>query len=137
MHSLGMMKLAFLLSAILCTTALVRGADKDKLLHATLLEELDGDAKTTFGLEAAKIYAFWKGDATLPGDKVRSVWIATDVTDTPKNSKIDESSVVTRVANEGGAFLLAKPDKGWVKGKYRLELYVGDVLAQTLKFTIE
>jgi hypothetical protein len=134
------MKATFLLGAIVCTlAALALGADtKDKLLHATLLEELDGDSKTTFGLEAAKIYAFWKGDATLPGDKVRSVWIAADVGEAaPKNSKIDEFSVVTRVANEGGAFLLEKPDKGWVPGKYRLELYVGDVLAQTLKFTIE
>ncbi|MGZ5022795.1 MAG: hypothetical protein ACXWAX_09430 [Chthoniobacterales bacterium] len=134
------MKATFLLGATLLTlTALAMGADtKNKLLHATLLEELDGDLKTTFGLETAKIYALWKGDATLPGDTVRSVWIAEDVGNAaPKNTKMDEVSVVTRVANEGGAFLLNKPEKGWALGRYRLELYVGDVLAQTLKFTIE
>ena len=133
------MKTTFLLGAILCAAVLAFGADtKDKLLHATLLEELDGDAKATFGLETAKIYALWKGDATLPNDKVRSVWIAADVGDAePKNSKIDEASVVTRVANEGGTFVLTKPDRGWTPGKYRLELYVGEKLAETLKFTIE
>src|SRR5947209_14829720 len=106
--------------------ALGLGADtKDKLLHATLLEELDGDLTSKFGLGTPKIYALWKGDATLPNDTVRSVWIADDIgTAAPRNSKIDEASVVTRVANEGGVFLLSKPEKGWAPGKYRLELYV-------------
>lgn len=133
------MKRTFLLALTLLTlTGLSAPAadTKDQLLHATLVEELGGKEVTSFSKDAPKIYAIWKGDAVKKGDKVRSVWIADDVgTAAPKNTKIDEATV-TVANNPTGNFSLSKPDKGWPVGKYRLELYVGDKLVETLKFTI-
>lgn len=113
-----------------------RADTKDQLLHATLVEELSGEPVTSFSTDAAKIYVLWKSDSIKEGEKVRSVWIAEDVgTAAPKNTKIDEATV-TATSDKGGTFSISKPDKGWPAGKYHLELYVGDKLAETLKFSI-
>jgi hypothetical protein len=132
------MKRTLLLIAAIALSAITGRADtKDKLLHATLVQELGGESKTSFESDVPKIYAAFTGDAIKEGDKVRGVWIADDVGDAaPKNTKIDEATVTAAKANVEGSFSLSKPDKGWPAGKYRLELYVGDKLAQTLKFTI-
>ena len=38
---------------------------------------------------------------------------------------------------DGGVFSLSKPTKGWPVGKYRVEIYVNDKLADTVKFTVK
>ena len=38
---------------------------------------------------------------------------------------------------DDGDFAFSKPTKGWPVGKYRVEIYVNDDLAKTVKFTIE
>lgn len=133
-----MKRMLCLLALATMSAALTLDADtKDKLLHAQLVEELNGEEVTSFSADVPKIYALWKGDAVKEGDKVRGVWIADDVgTAAPKNSKIDEATV-TATGETQGTFSISKPDKGWPVGSYRLELYVGDKLAETLKFTIE
>ena len=132
------MKPTLFLAALVVSFALPTAlADtKDKLLHAQLVEELGGNEVKEFSADVAKIYALWKGDTVKAGDKVRGVWIATDVGEAaPKDTKIDEATVTANASTEG-QFSLSKPNKGWPVGEYRLELYVGDKLAQTLKFTI-
>ena len=85
----------------------------------------------------AKIYAFWIGDAIEKDDSIRCVWIAEDVGEAaPKETKIDESTLEATKDNDKGAFTLSKPTNGWPVGKYRVEIYVEDELAETLKFTI-
>lgn len=132
-----MKRTLWLLAALVGSLGFTTLADtKDKLLHAILVEETDGDAVTTFSTDTPKIYALWKGEAIKSGDQVRSVWIADDVGKAaPQNTKIDEKTVTATDAGKG-TFSLSKPDKGWPAGKYHLDLYVGDKLAETLKFTI-
>ncbi len=108
-----------------------------QLLHVALAEKKDGKPKATFSTEMPKIYALWKGEALKAGDKIRAVWIAEDVGNVaPKNSKITEAFVAAEKSDDDGAFGLARPTDGWPVGKYRLEIYVGDKLAEALKFTI-
>jgi hypothetical protein len=35
-----------------------------------------------------------------------------------------------------GTFTITKPNKGWPVGKYRVDLYRGDEVMETLKFEI-
>jgi len=123
------MKPTLILAAVVVTAlALTARADtKDKLLHAHLADELGGEQVTSFSKDVPKIYAMWKGGALEEGEKVRGVWIAED-----KSTKLQEGTVTATA----GTISMEKPDKGWPVGKYRLELYVGDTLAETLKFTI-
>jgi hypothetical protein len=66
------------------------------------------------------------------------VWIAVDVGDAaPANTKIDESTLTADQDDFYGAFSLTKPTKGWPAGKYRVDIYNGDELATSVKFTIK
>ena len=109
-----------------------------KLLHATLAKNRDGEPATKFRSDSAKIYTFWKGDTLKAGDQIRAVWIAEGIGYTRlKDAKITEASVIAYKPDDDGIFSVARPKGGWPVGNYRLELYVGNRLAQTLKFTIE
>jgi hypothetical protein len=117
--------------------AAAQSADK-KLLHATLARDRNGEPTTTFRSDSAKIYTFWKGNTLKAGDKIRAVWIAEGIGYTAlKDAKITEASATAYKPDDNGSFALARPKGGWPAGKYRLELYVGDRLAETLKFTID
>lgn len=110
---------------------------KYKMRAALTDKAVDGELKKSFPSDVAKIYLLIEAKALKGGEKVRAAWIADDVGDAaPKKTKIDES---TEAAGEGGslgAFTLSKPDKGWPVGKYRIDIYVGDDLAKSVKFTI-
>jgi hypothetical protein len=112
-------------------------AEGPKLLRGALA--LDADTRPTdkFYADAEKIHAFYIGMALTKGDRVRGVWIAEDVGDAaPKNTVIDEATLVAETATDESAFSISKPTNGWPIGSYRVEIYVGDKLAETLPFTI-
>jgi hypothetical protein len=86
----------------------------------------------------AKLYAFFRSTGTHKGDSLRGVWIAVDVGDAaPANTKIDESTLTADQDDFYGAFSLTKPTKGWPAGKYQVDIYDGDELATSVKFTIK
>jgi hypothetical protein len=108
-----------------------------KPLHAALAKERLGEPTTTFAPDTPKIFARWQGETLAKGDKIRSVWIAEDVGEVaPPNYKLDEASVDADGPRAFGTFTITKPTKGWPVGKYRLEIYQGDNLVETVKFDI-
>jgi hypothetical protein len=116
--------------------AAISPAEK-KPLHAALAKERLGEPTTTFAPDTPKIFARWQGETLAKGDKIRSVWIAEDVGEVaPPNYKLDEASVAADGPRAFGTFTITKPTKGWPVGKYRLEIYQGDNLVETVKFDI-
>jgi hypothetical protein len=112
-------------------------AAEKKVLSAALAKERTSEPTSTFAPDHPKIYARWQGEALQEGDKIRAVWIAEDVGDVaPPNYNLDEASVTADGPRAFGTFTITKPTKGWPVGKYRLELYRGDTLVETLKFDI-
>jgi hypothetical protein len=108
-----------------------------RLLHAALAKELTAEPTTSFTPDLEKIFCRWQGEALNKGDKIRCVWIAEDVGEVaPPNYKVDETDTTADGPEAFGTFTLSRPNKGWPPGKYRVELYAGDQLADTLKFTI-
>lgn len=108
-----------------------------KLLHAALAKQTLGEPTGRFAAETEKIFCRWQGDALHEGDKIRAIWIAEDVGDVaPKNYKISETSVSADGPQAAGTFTLTRPTKGWPVGKYRVEIYDGDQIAETVKFDI-
>lgn len=110
-----------------------------RVIHAELRKDKESEPSTKFSADVPHIYAFWKGEALHAGDKIRAVWIAEDVGDVaPKEAKITEGNVVVYKPNADGAFSLSRPPgQVWPVGKYRLHIYIGDALTETVKFTIE
>jgi hypothetical protein len=111
---------------------------ENKMVSAVLARESAGDAQASFPPETPKLFLRWQGEALAPGDKIRCVWIAEDVGDAaPANYQINETSTKADDVRAFGTFTLSRPNDGWPPGKYRVEIYVGEKLAETLRFTIE
>ena len=92
---------------------------------------------SVFRPDSPKIVCVFKVEGAGIGAKTRSVWIAEDVGKAaPPNYKIAEKSLVLPFL-DSGAFSLSKPNNGFPVGSYRLEIYLGDRLAKTLKFSIQ
>lgn len=131
------MKRTLLCLLVILVACLGVDAGEKKVLHAALALDQNTKPTTKFAPDAPKIYAFYIGDAVKAGDKIRAVWIAEDVGDAaPKNTKIDEATLTAAKDNPSDAFSLSMPTKGWPLGKYRVELYDNDQLAETVRFTI-
>jgi hypothetical protein len=107
------------------------------LLHAFVSARRDGQPAKRFLSGNAKIYGLWKGDALKAGDIVRAVWVAESFGYERKDVKITEWAVTAYKRDDDGIFSLARPVGGWPIGPYRLEFYVADKLADTVRFTIE
>ena len=92
----------------------------------------------TFSANVPKVYAFFHSTGTKKGDTLRGVFIADDVgSAAPADYKIDEASLTADKDDFSGAFSISKPDKGFPVGKYHVDIYVGDQLATSVKFTIK
>jgi hypothetical protein len=117
--------------------AVAQSANGKKLLHAVVAKSKDAPPTTKFTADDPKIYALWKGDTLKAGDKVRAIWIAEAFGRSSKDVRIMEGSVTAYKPDDDGVFALASPEGGWPAGRYRVEFYVGDKLAEAVRFTIE
>lgn len=110
----------------------------DVKVKAVMTSGPDEEPSTLFAPDTPKVFALFKIKGAEEGDKVRAVWIAEDVGDVaPANGKIDEKTLTLEGDTNDGDFSLKKPDKGWPPGKYRVDIYVNDEVATTMKFTIQ
>lgn len=92
---------------------------------------------TEFRPDAPKIVCVFNVEGAGLGATFKGVWIAEDVgAQAPPNYKILEKMLRLPFVNSG-SLTLTKPDRGWPQGSYRLEIYFGDKLAKTLKFTVK
>jgi len=115
----------------------VKSAGAPKKISVDLAKQRLGEATTTFSSNTPQIYARWRGDRLRKGAKVRAVWIAENIgEDFPPDYKVDEATAIVESAAAHGAFTFARPDDGWALGDYRVEVYVDDVLVDTMKLKI-
>jgi hypothetical protein len=115
------------------------GEPVDRKLHVFLAKGEEDEPATTFSADVPNIYLIWKGKGLQSGDEIRAVWIAEDVGDVaPKETKIGERSVTVYKPDEEGAISLSRPGgRVWPIGQYRTEVYIGKILVQALRFTIQ
>jgi hypothetical protein len=135
-----------MLFLILVVASVARAADptatgtdpgRSKLLHGSVTAKKDGQPAKKFLSGTPKIYGMWKGAGLKAGDSVRAVWIAESFGFPQKDVTITEASVTAYKPDDDGIFSLARPEGGWPLGRYRLEFYVRDKLAETVRFIIE
>jgi len=95
------------------------------------------NATSEFPPDAPAVHCAWKAEGVVAGTHFRGVFIAEDVGKVaPPNYKIDEATV-NLDRNGAGSFTLSKPNNGFPIGKYRLDIYIGEDLAKTLRFAIK
>jgi hypothetical protein len=123
------------IATLICATAIHAGEAKFEAITA---KDEDSKPTATFAANVSQVMAFFHSSGTSKGDKIRGVWIAEDVGDAaPANTKIDEATITADKDDASGGFKLSKPTKGWPVGKYKIDIYDGDELATTVKFTIK
>ena len=111
--------------------------DRAKVLNALVSATKDGEAVRKFLSGTPKIYGLWRGNSLKAGDTVRAVWIAESFGYTRKDVKITESETTAYKPDDDGIFSLVRPAGGWPIGRYRLEFYVRNKLAETVRFAVE
>lgn len=105
--------------------------------EAVVAKDEDSKPTTSFSSDVEQVMVFFHSKGTKAGDKVRVAWIAEDVGEAaPKNYKIDEASFDLDKDDGGGGSKLSRPNSGWPIGKYRADIYDGDTLVDSVKFTI-
>ncbi len=109
----------------------------DIKVEAAMAVDADTKPTTSFAANVPQLHAFFRTTGTAVGTKLRGVWIAEDVgTVAPANTKIDEATIAADKVDFNGAFSLSKPTAGWPVGKYKVEIYAGEELVTTIRFTI-
>ncbi len=108
-----------------------------KALHGIVAKTKNGQSSKTFLNGTQKIYGIWKGETLKAGDIVRAVWMAESFGYSRKDVKISEGAVTAYKPDDEGVFSLARPQGGWPLGRYRLDFYVQNKLADTAKFLVE
>jgi hypothetical protein len=103
---------AWFLGMMICA-AVARGGEV-KITVVTSAGE-KGKPTTVFAPDTPEIWATFKTKETKKGEKILAL-------------EQDDG---------GGYFTFSKPTNGWPPGKYHLDVYAGDKLAATAKFTVE
>jgi CHAT domain-containing protein/Tfp pilus assembly protein PilF len=94
----------------------------------------------SFAPDTPQIVCVWQvAGVPAGGATLRAVWIAADTGGAaPPNYHVAEKSYeLAQPGQAVGKFSLSKPNNGWPPGKYRLELYLDDRLAETVPFRVE
>jgi hypothetical protein len=112
----------------------VQGAQS---LRATLGTEPIGKSVAKFTSTTPKVYARWQGHGLRGHARIRAVWIAENIgEDAPRGYTADQASATATAPECHGIFTLSRPDNGWTPGDYRMEFYVDDALADTVKVKV-
>jgi len=109
---------------------------KPEKLSVGVSSEAKGEFKTEFKSDTPALYASWHSHGIADRAEIRAVFIAENVADVSADYQIDQSTTTAPSPNSSGVFTLSKPEEGWAPGNYRIEFFVDDQLAQTVKFTI-
>jgi len=105
-------------------------------LSAGVSSERDGEFKSEFKADTPAIYARWSGHDLRPKAEIRAAFIAENVADVSADYEIDEAKANAPKPDSRATFTLAKPKAGWATGSYRVEFFIDDELASTVKFKI-
>lgn len=112
-------------------------ADRSDQLTVDISSDAKGQPTSVFKTAAPAIYARWQGHGLPPEGKIRAAFIGENVTDVAADYEIDNVETVAASPNAHGVFTLIKPESGWTPGDYRVDYFVNDSAAGTVRFKIE
>jgi uncharacterized RDD family membrane protein YckC len=93
-------------------------------------------ARTEFPPTTPRLFVVFTLADVPDNTTIRSVWIAENVAGVGPNTRLDEAQLVAGGGRNQGNFSLSRPSAGFPPGSYRVELYLADRLADTLRFTV-
>lgn len=121
---------------VIAAATRVQSKVEPKGFSAGLSSDPKGEFKTDFKSDITAIYARWRGRDLPESAEIRARFIAENVADVSADYMIDEAKAAAPKPDSSGVFTLSKPESGWTPGNYRVEFFVGEEPAQTVKFKI-
>ena len=113
-----------------------KSATESGKLSVGLSKEPAGDFTTSFTSSTPAIYARWQGSGLHVPANIRAVLIAEAVANVGTGYEMEEDSAVAPASDSRGTLTLDRPDEGWVPGNYRVDFFVDDAPAGTVKLKI-
>jgi hypothetical protein len=113
-----------------------KSATEPGKLSVGISKEPSGDFITTFASNTPAIYARWQSRGLRAGANIRVVWIAENVADVAADYEIDDASTTATTSDGHGTFTLSQPEGGWMPGDYRVQFYIDEAPADTVKLKI-
>jgi hypothetical protein len=137
-----------LLSATLLSVTIFPAHAATPALECTLTDTVakdgsPGEEQDTFAPNTALIYMVCDVDNLKKGQELKSVWIADNTNKVaPDNYTIDQSKYLVPKNPDNNEtlkakFSITKPDKGWPKGNYHVDIYVDNKLSETANYTVK
>lgn len=125
------------LAALALLTAVIACGFSATTAHfseAYLSADPDGTEPTTVFFPEETFYVIAEL-ANAPGDtNVKAVWVAVDVDNVDFDTVIDEAELET---GDGRLTFDLANDELWPAGNYKVDLYINDVVVETLEFSVE
>ena len=141
------MKSAFFRLAIAPTALLLAGAfvivmpataiaGEPRYESIVLSDVKDGAVRKVFGPSTPQVVLTARLADVPSGSKLRSVWIAEKTKVAPPNYEIDKTELTGGGAINRVTFSLSRPNAGWPAGDYRVDLFVNNKPASTVRFSV-
>jgi len=121
--------MALFLSALACEF----GASTAKISDAWMSADEDGAERVTAFAQDAEFYAQVDLQNAPDDTTLKAVWTAVEAQDTEPNFLINETEFVT---GSGQVHFTLSNDNLWPIGKYKVDIYMADQLADTLEFEV-
>ncbi len=117
--------------------AAVAAAPATPKITLEVAAEPEGSPQTEFPSDIANIFVRWSGEQLPINADLLVAWVAEDVGDiAPHNFIIDDTETTITQSEYGARFTLSRPKDGWAEGKYRVDLYLDDIVMQSVSVTI-
>ena len=122
------------LASLLMTTVVWAGEPRYE--KPVLSDSKGGAAKNKFSKDTPQLF-LESGVVDVPnGAKLGSAWIAEKPQVAPPNYRIDSKEMKKGPMENRVWFSLSRPNKGWPVGDYRVDLFINDKAAGSVKFSV-
>ncbi|CAN5552460.1 hypothetical protein BH18VER1_BH18VER1_16470 [soil metagenome] len=99
--------------------------------------EREGEPVTQLLSEAPNVFVRWAGKNLPLNAIVRVAWVAEDVGDVaPPNFIVDDTETTVTQPEYGARFTLSRPKDGWAEGRYRVDLYIDELVIKSVGVVI-
>ncbi len=100
-------------------------------------DKLSKKPRETFGTDSPEVIVAFNLENVPEGAEAKSSWVAEKCVGAPENYEIDSVTLRTGLASNSGSFSLSRPDKGWPKGQYRVDLFLEGKKSASARFRVE
>ncbi len=125
--------LAGLASLLMAT---VTWAGEPRYEKSVLSDSKGGAAKNKFSKDTPQVFLQSSLVDVPNGAKLGSAWIAEKTQVAPPNYRIDSKEMKKGALENRVWFSLSRPNNGWPVGDYRVDLFINDKAAGSVRFSI-